>query len=148
MSRPDRLSPNVAQRTAALEARFARAIAVRLSQHAESVAPDVSERLRFSREKAVEAARRARGGDQVARSGWAGGAAVATLTRSPLWWRVASALPLLALVLGLLWIQDLQSSLQISTAAEVDAELLGDDLPINAYMDAGFLEFLKTPRDE
>jgi len=147
MTRLDRPAPNSAQRQAALEARFGRCIAVRLSQHAEHIAPDISERLRFSREKAVEIARN-RHGDQISRAGISGGAAVATLARSPLWWKIASALPMIALVLGLIWIQSLQSSLQISTAAEVDAELLGDDLPIKAYRDVGFLEFLKTQRDE
>lgn len=148
MSRPDPRSQAAAQRAAALEARFARAISVRLSERAASVAPDISERLRFAREKAVELARQHRSGDRVAAAGMSGGAAVASLGSSPLWWKLVSALPLAALVLGLLWIQDWQSSMQISTAAEVDAELLGDDLPIHAYKDAGFLEFLKTQPDQ
>ena len=42
-------------------------------------------------------------------------------------------------------IQDWQNRTQISVAAEVDAALLGDDLPLNAYSDAGFVEFLKAP---
>ena len=33
-------------------------------------------------------------------------------------------------------------------AAEVDAALLGDDLPINAYRDPGFVEYLKAPPGE
>ena len=48
-------------------------------------------------------------------------------------------LPLAALVGGLVLIQDWQTRSQISVAAEVDAALLGDDLPINAYRDPGFV---------
>jgi hypothetical protein len=32
-------------------------------------------------------------------------------------------------------------------AAEIDSALLADDLPPKAYSDAGFVEFLKTPRE-
>ena len=44
-------------------------------------------------------------------------------------------------------IQHWQDRTQISVAAEVDAALLADDLPPKAYSDAGFVEFLKTPRE-
>ena len=65
------------------------------------------------------------------------------------WWlRFASVLPLVALVGGLVLIQDWQNRTQISVAAEVDEALLGDDLPINAYRDPGFSEFLKAPPSE
>ena len=46
--------------------------------------------------------------------------------------------------LALLLIQDQQARMQVSIAAEVDEALLGDDLPITAYRDAGVAEFLKT----
>jgi hypothetical protein len=49
------------------------------------------------------------------------------------------------LVAGLLVIQELHSSLMIATAAEIDAALLADDLPPDAYQDVGFLEYLKRP---
>lgn len=130
----------------ALEARLARGIVARLSEHADHVAPDVAERLRFAREKAVEAARRVRAAGQVQGVGVTGeGALVAGFGRSRWWLRIASALPLAALVAGLLLIQDWQNRAQVSVAAEVDAALLGDDLPINAYRDPGFVEYLKAP---
>ena len=44
-------------------------------------------------------------------------------------------------------IRQLEADAEISTAAEIDAALLTDDLPPTAYSDAGFAEFLKTPRD-
>ncbi len=52
-------------------------------------------------------------------------------------------LPLIALVAGIYFIQHIHTQSQVSAAAEVDVELLADDLPPDAYSDAGFLEFLK-----
>jgi len=130
----------------ATESRFARNIAARLSERAENVAPEISERLRFAREKAVEAGRLARSGVEVVSSGRGG--AVLGFSQSPWWQRIATMLPLAALVGGLLLIEDWQTRSQISVAAEVDAALLSDDLPINAYRDAGFVEYLKAPSGE
>jgi hypothetical protein len=130
----------------AIESRFARNIAARLSERAESVAPEVGERLRFAREKALAAARLARSGAEVQGAG--DGAAILGFSRSVWWQRIASILPIAALVGGLLLIDDWQTRSQISVAAEVDAALLGDDLPINAYRDPGFVEYLKSPPAE
>jgi uncharacterized protein DUF3619 len=130
----------------AVEARFGRRIVARLNERADQVAPDVAERLRFARQQAVEAAQRIRAGDAVVGVGSAGqGTAILGFSHSRWWLRIASALPLVALVAGLLLIQDSQYRSQISVAAEVDAALLGDDLPLNAYRDAGFVEYLKVP---
>jgi hypothetical protein len=56
---------------------------------------------------------------------------------------LASALPLLILALVFLAIQDTLTERQIQAAAEVDAALLADDLPPQAYSDPGFAEFLR-----
>ena len=130
----------------AIESRFARGIAARLTERTDQIAPEIAERLRFSREQALEAARRVRAGDAAHGVGWtAGGAAIAGFSHSHWWLRIASALPIVFLVAGLILIEEWQNRSQISVAAEVDAALLGDDLPINAYRDAGFVEFLKSP---
>ena len=64
------------------------------------------------------------------------------------WWvKLGSALPLVALLAGLVLIQHSQDDEQVSAAAEVDAALLADDVPPKAYSDPGFVEFLKAPRD-
>lgn len=136
----------IAAREAA-QARFARGVAVCLSESAEQVAPDVAERLRFAREKSLEIVRRSRENAQGV-GVTASGAAIAGFARSSWWLRFASVVPLLALVGGLVLIQDWQNRAQISVAAEVDEALLGDALPINAYRDPGFSEFLKAPPNE
>jgi len=130
----------------ALHARYARRIAACLSENAAAVTGDIAERLRFAREQALERARAARQQSATAHVGVTrGGAALWGVG----WWvKVASVLPLVALIGGLVLIQQSQTRAQISTAAEVDAALLADDLPPAAYSDAGFIEFLKTPPGE
>lgn len=71
-----------------------------------------------------------------------------TLTASPdeglnLWSILASALPLLALLLGLMAIQWIQQDNLTSEIAAIDSALLTDDLPPDAYTDTGFIQFLK-----
>lgn len=59
-------------------------------------------------------------------------------------WRFASALPVLALVLGLWGVQRYYQHEQIQAATDVDMALLTDDLPPSAYADPGFEEFLRA----
>ncbi|MEP7058305.1 MAG: DUF3619 family protein [Caldimonas sp.] len=127
----------------AMQARFARRIVMRLNDEAAQVGGDVAERLRFARESALARARLARSPAQVGVT-----SAGAAMLGGGWWVKLASVLPLLALVCGLVLIQRLQATAQISVAAEVDAALLADDLPPTAYRDAGFVEFLKTPPHE
>ena len=61
------------------------------------------------------------------------------------WQRLASVLPLMLLVLGLVTIQHLHEQAEIRAAAEIDAALLADDLPPEAYGDPGFGAYLKQP---
>ena len=102
----------------ATESRFARRIAACLTEGAQAVPAGVGERLRFSREQALERAQRARSGDTARHVGSAGGTATLGLSSSPWWLRIASVLPLVALVGGLVLIQDRQARTQISVAAE------------------------------
>jgi hypothetical protein len=132
----------------ATELRFARLVAACLNESADSVKPDVGERLRFAREKAIDAARQARQAATHAVGSTASGAAVAGFSQSRWWLRFGSILPLIVLLVGLMLIQEGQTRMQVSIAAEVDEALLGDDLPITAYRDPGFSEFLKTPPNE
>lgn len=59
-------------------------------------------------------------------------------------WRLASALPVVALALGLWGISQWYQNLQVQAAADVDMALLSDELPPAAYTDPGFEEFLRT----
>jgi Protein of unknown function (DUF3619) len=132
-----------------IEARFARRVAACLTESAEQLPHDISERLRVSRQQAVERARALRKlSPQVVPSA-AQGHPDGTLTWSgpPSWWlRLASFVPLAVLVGGLLLIQHRYNEQQISAAAEVDSALLIDELPPQAYSDPGFVEFLRAPQ--
>ena len=131
----------------ALEARIAYRLAARLSENAEQLPSDLSERLRFAREQALERAREARAATAPSTLLFSAGRSAVFGGLSSWWVRLGSALPILALVAGLLLIQHWHTQSQIATAAEIDADLLADDLPPAAYSDAGFVEFLKTPRE-
>lgn len=135
----------------ALEARFALRVAARLNEQAQGVPADISERLRVAREQALVRARAARSAERQAAPAvvqlTGSGTAVFGAGGSPWWVRIASVLPVIALVLGLILIEQWHSQSQIDAAAEIDAALLSDDLPPDAYSDSGFAEFLKVPRD-
>lgn len=63
------------------------------------------------------------------------------------WWaRAGSALPLVALALGLLVINAMQNNDRARELADIDAALLTDELPPAAFADRGFIEFLKENR--
>jgi hypothetical protein len=136
----------------ALVARYALRVTARLSE-AELTPPDVAERLRFAREQALGRARELRAVVARPQATAVGvGAGVIALSggprpSTPKWARFGWILPLLALVAGLVVIQYQQVGAQVAAAAEIDFDLLKDELPPAAYSDPGFLEFLKTPRD-
>jgi hypothetical protein len=132
-----------------LQARFALRIAARLTENAETRTPaDVSERLRFARERALQKAREARRAEvAIAQPVGSGVAALLAGGGSPWWLKLASFAPLLMLILGLSVIEELHDRTQIAAAAEIDVALLADKLPPDAYQDAGFVEFLKTSQE-
>ena len=132
----------------ALQARFALRVAARLTERSQDLGADVTERLRFAREKALERARATRTAESSAPVGVTRAGAAILGRGGPGWWlKLASVVPVLALVAGLVLIQRWQDRAQVSVAAEVDAALLSDDLPPKAYSDAGFAEFLKMPNE-
>jgi hypothetical protein len=138
----------------ALQARVAARLVGFLSADDAPLAAGAGERLRFARKTALERARRARDHPRPATSaapasevnwaaagfggpsGWPFGAPV------PWWQRVAALLPLVVLVAGLVGIEHWSVQEQIAVAADIDAALLSDDLPPEAYADPGFAEFL------
>ena len=143
MNSRTRPAPAPLQHTDAIEGQFALRVAAHLHRGAEALPHDLAERLRFAREQALARARSARGAG-VAHSIQAIAQGTATLAGPPsLWLRLASVMPLLLLVLGLLLIQQQQTVEQIRVAAEIDTALLGDALPPAAYGDPGFSEFLR-----
>ena len=137
---------NLEMHSSSLQDRFARKIAARLSDGSSDLGHDIGERLRVGRQQAL--ARRKMVQVGVATATTAAGGRGATLQlgggEPGLWGRLASALPVLALVAGLLTIYMVQNEDRANEVAEVDAALLTDTLPTAAYTDPGFIQFLKT----
>lgn len=121
---------------------FGRAVAARLSAGADDLPYDLGERLRAARVRAIEARKKPAVAPVVVGRG-----AAATLALEPeqrsLFNRIASVLPLLVLVAGLVALHAYQADRRAAELAEVDADLLTDDLPPAAYADPGFVQFLK-----
>jgi hypothetical protein len=137
--------PGMAATTAA--DRFGRRVAQRLSAGSADLPYDISERLRAAREQAM--ARRKLEPAQPHLVLGRGGAATLGLggDEGTGWFtRIASVLPIVALACGLVFIHSLQNDRRASELAEVDAQLLTDDLPPAAYADPGFVQFLKAGR--
>lgn len=130
----------------AIEARLALRMTALLSQGTDDLSHDISERLRFGRERALAAVRHQRRQEAlVAATTVSVQGRTAALGGPPsMWLRLASALPIAVLVAGLVLIQQYHDHEQIAAAAEIDSALLADELPPTAYRDPGFSEFLRS----
>jgi hypothetical protein len=122
-----------------------RNIAARLRDGTDNLPNDISERLKAARMQAL--AKR-----KVIKLELATGVASQGDTLAlhlngddrSLWNRIASLLPLFALVVGLMIISVMQDQWRAQELADIDTELLTDDLPPSAYTDPGFVHFLAS----
>jgi len=121
------------------EQQFGNKIRQALSEAArgERVGAQVLARLRAARERALARMRTERApamawaGDIAGRFGGLGGLSIRLL------------LPIVVLIIGLAAIYAWQSNQRVVEVEEIDAQLLSDDLPIDAYLDKGFEAWLK-----
>ncbi|KRB84586.1 DUF3619 family protein [Noviherbaspirillum sp. Root189] len=61
--------------------------------------------------------------------------------------RMGVAVPLVVLVVGLTGMYQYEQKRRIADTAEIDAEVLSDELPLSAYLDHGFNAFLAKRGD-
>lgn len=128
-----------------LQDRFGRQVAARLSEGGLELPHEVAERLRAARVRAV--AQRKVAKSQTAAAVVAVGSTAALTFREErlgFWGRLAAAVPLVALVIGLVAINIVETDNRTVEVAAVDTALLTDKLPPDAYADPGFLQFLKS----
>ena len=129
---------------------FARRLTARLSADTDALPYDISERLRAAREQALAQRKKV-----VPVREWHHATAVqrqghtATLgsgdNEGRTWWRaLISAVPLVALLVGLVVVDSFQDESGATEVAEIDAALLTDDLPPAAYADPGFVQYLQS----
>jgi hypothetical protein len=135
--------------TANTQDEFGLRIAARLNSASLDLPHDISERLRAARTRAVAARLKPQTRLQTSSAVvHQNGAALLNFGGDEglnIWSRLASLLPLIALVAGLAIIQNFMDDDRANELAEVDSALLIDDLPPAAYADPGFLQFLKNP---
>lgn len=144
-------SAELEQRLALLSGRFAARVGAALSARSQALPHDIAERLRASRERAAAHARPLRQAQAKLQTGAVvvGRGGAATLgAPSPWWLKLASGLPVLVLLAGLIAIDRWTTLEDVKAAAEIDALLLADELPPTAYADPGFAEFLKLPQQQ
>jgi hypothetical protein len=126
-----------------------RAITARLADTTDDLPHDITQRLKAARMLALEKRKVAKLhiATGVATSG---NSAVMHLGDAPWgkWRRLGAWLPLFALVAGLVTIGFLQDDFRAREIADVDAEILTDDLPPAAFTDPGFAQFLRVNRGE
>ena len=124
---------------------FGRASAALLSQGAQSLPANIKDRLYEARKKALAVRKpekvRVKSPALAGTSeNWTG----SFKSSSNLWDTLSWVAPLVVLVFGLIGIAQWQNESRINDIAEVDAALLTDDVPPDAYADSGFMAFLKN----
>jgi Protein of unknown function (DUF3619) len=122
---------------------FAKSLIARLDTGTATVTPDIAERLRFARERALGAQKIAPLETAWSLAPQASGTLALGGGKFDLFSKWGSLIPLIALIAGLFFINQLQNDYRASEVAAIDAALLTDDLPTAAYTDAGFGQFLK-----
>ena len=142
------MTNSLQNRSEILQERFALKATSYLSAGTADLPYDISERLRAARVQAVSKRKIAKTQTAASVVNAGGSAALTWGTDDGLnWWsRIGSVLPLVALVVGLLTINSIQSDNRAQEIAEVDAALLIDELPPAAFADPGFVQFLKSTR--
>ncbi len=137
---------------------FAKALIARLDTSAADVSHDISERLRFARQRALNSQKFAQtqvltqaapvwqaqvGGSVAMGDGSGNNTGGFNGFNVDFFSKWSSLLPLFALVAGLFAINHFQTEMRAQEVAEIDSALLIDDLPPAAYADQGFGQFLK-----
>lgn len=130
------------------ESRIALRVVARLNAGMQHLPIDITQRLKVSRELALQRARLTRRIElKPATSAISAPQSFNDDIHTTWWLKIASLLPIAALIGGLLMIDHIHVKSQISTAAQIDIDLLADDVPPTAYTDPGFIEFLKVSHD-
>ena len=121
---------------------FGQASAALLRQGTQSIPQNIKDRLYAARMKALSVRKPEK--VRIQKQVLAGTARNWTSGSNGLWDTVGWIAPLVVLVFGLIGIAQWQDDSRINDIAEVDAALLSDDVPPDAYADNGFMAFLKN----
>lgn len=130
--------------------RVARRIVSRMDESTQNLPHEITERLKTARMQAVS--KRKVATVPTSASAVVGSAGQASLQMGDgfhgLWMKLGAWIPLLALVTGLVVIGTLQDEWAAREIAEVDTEILTDQLPPSAYTDPGFAQFVRNIQEK
>ena len=121
---------------------FGQASAALLRQGAHNIPQNIKDRLYAARMKALSVKKPEK--VRIQKQVLAGSARNWTSGSNGTWDTLGWIAPLVVLVFGLIGIAQWQDDSRINDIAEVDAALLSDDVPPDAYADSGFMAFLKN----
>ncbi len=118
---------------------FAYKVRHALNEQLDHLPASTTDRLAAARKSALSR-KKADSGVHIAQRRLAGG--LGKLFNFELAGRVAVAVPIMALVIGLAGIYEYEEEQRIAEIAELDAAVLSDELPLTAYLDQGFNAYL------
>ena len=134
------------------EINFAYKVRHALNQNLEHLPASTTSRLTAARQAALarkkaDAPIRAAASAPAAVQGMAGG--LFGNPGNPFSWlsRLSAALPVVVVMAGLVGMYQVEKQHRISELAEIDAMVLSDELPLNAYLDNGFNAYLAKRGD-
>jgi Protein of unknown function (DUF3619) len=135
------------------ELEFARNVCRALDEHASSLPASTAERLATARRLALARKKPEPAAVRAIAPVLASAGAAPAAPRSELRERQAKpvvrmlrAWPILALVVGVAAIAYWENQERAAELADIDAAMLNDDLPLNAYLDHGFNAYLSRSR--
>ena len=122
---------------------FGRASAAQLRQGSTNLPSGIKDRLYAARMKALTLKKPEK--VRIQKRALASSTGVwGSSSSNGIWDTIGWAAPLAVLIFGLIGIAQWQDDSRINDIAEVDAALLTDDVPPDAYADSGFMAFLKN----
>ena len=129
------------------EDRFGWQVRQWLNRSAMEVTPSVQNRLELARKQALSRQRKAAKQVTIVEPVMASDRKSSLHSPFNGWFSgMGAAMPALAVAFGLFFLSDAQMNGEASRLAEIDSLVLGDELPISAYLDEGFSAYLKQAK--
>ncbi len=126
---------------------FAYKVRRAMTESSENLPEATLDRLAAARQLALSRQKQAEPSRALAFGGILAGNSGQSISQESWVKKMWKALPLLALMIGLYGIYEYEQEQQINDLAEIDAAVLVDELPPDAYLDGGFNAYLnkETP---
>lgn len=131
------------------EINFAYKVRHALNENLDNLPPSTTDRLANARKLALSRKKKSSPLRAIVPHAILAGQAGKGFLGSRLSWlaRMGIAVPLVVLVVGLTGMYQYEQKRRIADTAEIDAEVLSDELPLSAYLDHGFNAFLAKRGD-